>query len=126
MRSGSHGNGAGAGCDVDAESDSVRRHHDVAVQHGGVDAIAAHRLQRDLGGQIGLLEGIQDRPLATHCPVLREAAAGLAHEPHGRVNAAVAAGGGQERPHGGCRHGGGRYLWARGGEGSASDEPPAE
>ena len=34
----------GAGRDVDAEPDGVGRHDDVAVEHGRVDAVAAHRL----------------------------------------------------------------------------------
>ena len=61
--------------DVDAEADGVGRHDDVAVQHGGVDAVAAHRLQRDLGGQVGLLDGVEDRALAADGPVLGQAAA---------------------------------------------------
>ncbi len=37
--------------DVDAEADGVDRHHDVGEENGGVDAVAADRLQRQLGGQ---------------------------------------------------------------------------
>ena len=71
MRSGSLGHRAGAGRDVDAEPDGVGGHDDVAVQHGGVDAVAAHRLQRDLGGQLGLLDGVEDRALAADAPGTR-------------------------------------------------------
>ena len=77
-RSGSVGDRPGAGRDVDAEADGVGRHDDVAVEHGGVDAVAAHRLQRDLGGQLGPLDGVEDRALAADRPVLGQAAPGLA------------------------------------------------
>ena len=73
--------------DVDAEPGGVGRHDDVAVEHGGVDAVAVHRLQRDRRRQLGLLDGVEDRALAAHGAVLREAATGLAHEPHRRVAA---------------------------------------
>ena len=36
-----------AGLDVDAETNGMRRDHDVAVEHGSVDAVALDRLQRD-------------------------------------------------------------------------------
>ena len=68
--------------DVDAEADGGDRHHDVAVEDGGVDAVAAHRLQRDLGGQVGLGDGVEDGALAPERPVLGQRPAGLAHEPH--------------------------------------------
>ena len=55
---------------------------DVAVQHGGVDAVAAHGLQGELGGEVRLLDGVEDAALAAHRPVLGKAATGLAHEPH--------------------------------------------
>ena len=87
---------SGPGRDVDAEADGVRRHDDVAVHDGGVDAVAAHRLQRDLGRQVGLLDGVEDRALAPHRPVLGQAAPGLAHEPDRGPALPPAAGGGQE------------------------------
>ena len=45
--------GSDAGGDVDAEPDRRHRHDDVAVEDGGVDAVAPHRLEGDLGRQVG-------------------------------------------------------------------------
>ena len=75
----------GARGDVDAEADGVGRHDDVAEQDGGVDPVAAHRLERDLGGEVRPLDRVEDAALAAQRPVLRQAAPGLAHEPHRRV-----------------------------------------
>ena len=75
------GDRAGAGLDVDPETDGVRRHDDVAVQHGGIDAVPVHRLQCDLGGELWLLDRVEDRSLAPDRPVLGQAATRLAHEP---------------------------------------------
>ena len=86
------GHRPGTGRDVDAEPDGMRRHDDVAVEHRRVDAVAPHRLQRDLGGELGLLDGVEDRALTAHGPVLGQAAAGLAHEPHRGVAAVQSAG----------------------------------
>ena len=52
---------ADPGFDVDAEPDGVHRGHDVGVQDRGVHPVAAHGLQRDLGGQVGIRDGPQDR-----------------------------------------------------------------
>ena len=41
-----------AGRHVDAEPDGVGGNDDVAVEHGGVDAVAAHGLQGELGGTV--------------------------------------------------------------------------
>ena len=86
------GHRPGTGRDVDAEPDGMRRHDDVAVEHRRIDAVAPHRLQGDLGGDLGPLDGVEDRTLTAHGPVLREAAARLAHEPH-RSAAAMQSGG---------------------------------
>jgi len=69
---GVRGDRSGAGCDVDAEADGVRRDDDVAEEHGGVDAVAPHGLQRDLGGQVRLLDRVEDRAVAPDPPVLGE------------------------------------------------------
>ena len=90
------GDRAGPGLDVDAEPDSVRWHDDVAVEDRGVDAVAAHRLQRDLGGELGLLDRIEDRAVAAYGPILGQAAPGLAHEPHRGVPSGSAGGGVEE------------------------------
>ena len=87
----------GAGRDIDAETDRVSRDDDVAVQHGGVDAVATDRLQGQFGGEIWLLDGVEDAALTAPGPVLGKAATGLAHEPHRSVRAAMAAGCQEER-----------------------------
>ena len=86
----------GAGGVVDAEPDGVHRHDDVAVQHGGIDPVATHRLQGDLGRDIGSGDGVENRTRTTHGPVLGKAAARLAHEPHRGVRPVATVGGGQE------------------------------
>ena len=48
----------------------------------GIDAVASHRLERDLGRQLRLLDGLENRALAAYGAVLGQAAAGLAHEPN--------------------------------------------
>ena len=60
------GDWPGAGRDVDAEADGVDRHDDVGVQDGGIDAVATDRLQGDLGGQVGLLDRLEDRAVAAY------------------------------------------------------------
>ena len=72
---------AGAGDDVDAEADGGDRHHDVGVEDGGVDAVAPHGLQGELGGEVGLGDRVEDGAVASERPVLGQRAPGLAHEP---------------------------------------------
>ena len=104
------GDRPGAGLDVDPEADGVRRHHDVAVQHGRVDAVAMDRLERDLGRQRGLFDGVEDRPRSANGAVLGQAATGLTHEPHRRVSCGAGVGGLEKRNGGvGTHPGGGHY-----------------
>ena len=63
---------------------------------GGVHAVAAHRLQGDLGHQVRAQAGVQHRDAGAHLPVLRQRAAGLAHEPHRGVADGLTARGAQE------------------------------
>ena len=70
------------GCDVDAEADGGDGHDDVGVEDGGVDAVAPHRLEGDLGGQVGVADGVEDAAGAADGPVLGQRPSGLAHEPH--------------------------------------------
>jgi hypothetical protein len=58
--------------DVDAEPDGGHGHHDVGIENGGVDAVAAHRLHRDLGRQLRLGDGVEDAAFAADGPVLRQ------------------------------------------------------
>ena len=108
------GDRPGARRHVDAETDGVRGHDDVAVQHGCVDAIAAHRLQRDLGRDVGSLDRVENRPFATHTAVLGERPSRLTHEPHRCVARRAAVGGVEERARGRASvvaYGGGVHRW---------------
>ena len=51
------------------------------VEDGGVDAVAAHRLQGDLGGQVGVADGVEDR-----CPSPRSARYSGSERPAWRMN----------------------------------------
>ena len=74
--------GADAGLHVDAEADALGRDDDVAVEDGGVDAVAPDGLQRDLGRQFRVAQRVEDAAFLADLAVLGEAAAGLALEPH--------------------------------------------
>ena len=91
------GDGPGAGSDVDPEPDRGDRHDDVAVEDRRIDAVATHRLERDLGGELGLADRVEDASLAADRAVLGKRATGLAHEPHRDVAVDLAAARGQER-----------------------------
>jgi hypothetical protein len=67
--------------DLHTESHRRHRHHDVAEEDGGVDAVAAHGLQGELGRQVGLADGVEDAAFAPGDPVFGQGAARLAHEP---------------------------------------------
>ena len=69
------GDGTGAGRDVDPEPHGVRRHDDVAEQHGRVDAVAPDRLERDLRRHVRALDRVEDRTLAADGPVLGQRSA---------------------------------------------------
>jgi hypothetical protein len=43
-------NGSGAWRNINTEAHSVRWHHDVGIQHRGINAITTHRLQGELSG----------------------------------------------------------------------------
>ena len=73
---------APAWLDVHPEPDGVDRHHDVGEQDGGVHAIPAYRLEGQLGRELPVADGLQDRPCAPGRPVLGQGPARLAHEPH--------------------------------------------
>ena len=71
--------------------------HDVGEEHGRVHAVAAYRLEGDLGREPGVEAGLQHGPVPPQAPVLRERAARLAHEPHGCARGGAAAERLQER-----------------------------
>jgi hypothetical protein len=70
-----------AGLDREPDPETLDGRDDVREQDRGVHAVAAHRLEGDLGGEV---RGVDDRlegVLLADRPVLREGAAGLPHEP---------------------------------------------
>ena len=52
---------ADAGHDVEVDADRLERQHDVGEEDGRVDAVAADRLERDLGDQGGVHAGVEHR-----------------------------------------------------------------
>jgi hypothetical protein len=50
---------ADAGDDVEVDADGHQRQHDVGKQDRRVGAVPAHRLERDLGDQIGVAAGVE-------------------------------------------------------------------
>ena len=64
------GDRTGAGCHVDTEPDRMGCHDDVAVEHGGVDAVSTHGLHGDLGGERRLLDRVEDRALTANRSIL--------------------------------------------------------
>ncbi len=57
---------------------------DVADEDRGVDTEPVHGLERDLGGEGGLVTQLEKGVRGAERAVLRHVAPGLAHEPHGR------------------------------------------
>ena len=50
---------SGARHDVEVDADRLERHDDVGEEDRRVDAVAAHRLQRDLGDEVGRGAGVE-------------------------------------------------------------------
>ena len=69
--------------DVDAHPED--REHDVREHHGRVDVVAAHRLERHLGAELGLAADLEERVRLADLAVLGQRAARLAHEPDRRA-----------------------------------------
>ena len=74
----------------------LERHDDVGEEDRRVDAVAADRLQRDLGDEVGVGAGVEHRGALAQRAVLRQRPAGLAHEPDRRVRHRLAAAGAHE------------------------------
>ena len=111
LRGVAHGrgdDGTDPGLDADPDSGQAQRHHDVGEEDGGVDAVAAHRLEGNLGGLLGAQADVEHggARAAAQRPVLGQGAPGLAHEPHGRAVGALAVQGAQQRRGGPDRPGG--------------------
>ena len=91
--------------DVEVDADRLERHDDVGEEDRRVDAVAADRLQRDLGDEVGGRAGVEHLVALAELAVLGQRPAGLAHEPHRRVRDGLAAARPEE---GGVVRGGGR------------------
>ncbi len=85
------------GHDVQVDARCPQRHDDVGEQDGRVDAVPAHRLQRDLGDQLGVEAGLHHRVLRAQRPVLGQRTPRLPHEPHRNPARLTATGSGQIR-----------------------------
>ena len=92
--------GTDAGDDVHADSGQLERDDDVREEDGGVDVVAADRLQGDLRGELGAQAGIQHGDALAHLEVFGQRTAGLAHEPDRTAGGLAAAVG---RDQGGIR-----------------------
>ena len=83
--------------DVDADARGVQRHDDVAEEDRGVHPVPAHRLHRDLAGELGRQAGVEHAGVGAERAVLGQRPARLAHEPHRHACGTPAAGGDEER-----------------------------
>ena len=69
--------------DLDVHSGDLQRHNNVGEEDSRVYAVPTHRLQGDLGGEIGHEAGVEHRDSFARFPVLRKRPASLPHKPHG-------------------------------------------
>src|SRR3954452_7358030 len=76
----------------------MRGYHDVAVKNGGIDLVPTNGLQRQLGCEVRLFDGVEDAAVTSSGAVFGEAAARLAHEPHRSVRCPLTVGGQEEWP----------------------------
>src|SRR5699024_3223525 len=91
---GAHGvvqDGSAARHDVDVDAGEFERDDDVGEEDGGVHAVAAHRLQGDLGDHVRVEAGLQHAGALAQLPVFGQGAACLAHEPDGNGGRAFTA-----------------------------------
>ena len=96
VRIGSSSTGPRPGDDPHSDAREQHRHDDVAEEHGRVDAVPAHRLQGDLGGERRVEAGVEHLGARADRPVLRQRAPRLTHEPHRQRVGAVTARGADE------------------------------
>ena len=68
--------------ELDGDAHAEHRGHDVREQHGRVDVVTAHGLQRHLGAELGGAGDLEEAVTLADRAVLGKAAARLAHEPH--------------------------------------------
>ena len=73
----------GTGVEGHVDAERIERQHDVREQDGGIEREAPQRLQRDLGRQFRGAAQLEEADAAAQFAILREVAAGLAHDPDG-------------------------------------------
>ena len=73
VRTGSSTHRADALDELDVDPHPEDRGHDVREHHGRVDVVAAHRLQRHLGAELGRVGDLEECVLLADRAVLREA-----------------------------------------------------
>jgi hypothetical protein len=67
--------------ELHVDSHREHRRHDVGEEHGRIDAVARHRLERHLGAEFRRSGQLEEPVALSERPVLRKRAAGLPHEP---------------------------------------------
>ena len=70
--------------EVERDAHRLERQQQIGEQDRGVDVDAAHRLQRDLGRELGRAADLEQRVALAQRAVLGHVAAGLPHEPDRR------------------------------------------
>ncbi len=93
---GSATTGPTPGDDLETDADGRDGHDDVGEEDRGVDAVTPHRLQRDLGGELGIADRLEDAGRPAQPSVLGQRPARLAHEPHRHLLDGLAPAGPQE------------------------------
>ena len=83
--------------ELEPHAERLGDQQDVGEQDRGVDPETLHRLERDLGGSLGIAAQLEEGVARAQGTVFRQIAAGLAHEPHGRERRRLAPRGAQER-----------------------------
>ncbi len=68
-------------CKVEADAHALEGQEDVGEDDGGVELEAGHRLESDLGGDLGPPAQLDEAQPLTDRPVLGQVAAGLPHKP---------------------------------------------
>ena len=69
--------------ELEADAEGLEHEQDVGEEDRGIDAEPVHRLERHLGGGLGILAELEEAAAGPDGAVLGHVAPGLAHEPHG-------------------------------------------
>gem|GEM_PF-5646850 len=90
-------NRADARFDMVVKAQRFEAGEDIREHHHAVDVVAVVRLERNLLGDVGRLDGFAEAVPLPKFAVLRQVAAGLTHQPDRRALGALAAGGTDEQ-----------------------------